>query len=133
MPPNDEPGTNRQLVRGAVECEHRLVLWHTTELEQHRPRLHHRAPELRLALAGPHARLGRLLGHRLVREHADGELAGRGRGAHGPAACLELAPRDPARLERLQAELAEADLVAARRIPPDPPSLVFAVLNALWH
>jgi hypothetical protein len=53
--------------------------------------------------------------------------------AHRHATRLELSPRDPARLERLQTELAEAHFIAARRIAPDPASLVFAVLNALWH
>src|SRR6185436_12138118 len=44
---------------------------HTLELEHHTPGLHDRDPHLRRSLALTHARLGRLLGDRFVRENPD--------------------------------------------------------------
>src|SRR3989441_13071658 len=79
-------------------------------LEQHAPGLHHRHPDLRRALALAHAGLGRLLGERLVGEDAH---------PHAPAAldvarerdarCLDLARREPAALDGLQAVVAEGE------------------------
>src|SRR5216684_659897 len=71
----DEPGGQGQLVRGE---QHRLLgdlLGHAFHLVEDAAHLDHRVPLLDVALAVAHARLGRLLGDRLVREHADPDLA----------------------------------------------------------
>src|SRR5918992_3096527 len=53
----------------------REVLRNTSELEHHASGLDDGDPVLGRSLAGAHARLGRLLRHRLVREHVDPDLA----------------------------------------------------------
>src|SRR6266576_3525750 len=67
----DEFRGNRQLVRcqphGFLGC--RFV--HSRHLKHDASRLHHRHPLLRRAFALAHARFGRLLGKRLVRENPD--------------------------------------------------------------
>ena len=83
-------------------------------LEEHAAGLDDRDPHLGRALALAHARLGRLLGERLVGEHAH---------PHAPAALdgarerdaggLDLARREPAAVERLQAVVAERERRAA--------------------
>ena len=71
------------------------------------PGLIDRRPVLRLALALAHPRLGRDGRHRLVREDADVQpaLAADELG-RGDAAGLDRLGRQPAALERLQAEVA---------------------------
>src|SRR3954452_1270408 len=64
-------------------------LGHACELEHHAARLHDGYPSLRRALALAHARLGRLLRDRLVREHVDCDLCAVGffawrRNSHWP-------------------------------------------------
>ena len=77
-----------------------------------RPGLDDGDPELGVALAGTHAGLGRLLGDRLVGEDVDPHLAAALDGAgHGDTGGLDLAGGQPARLERLDAVLAEGQVV----------------------
>ena len=76
--------------------------------------LHDGHPVLRVALALAHAGLGGLLGDRLVREDADPDLAAALHVAgHRDTRRLDLARGEPAAIERLQAEVAERDRVAA--------------------
>src|SRR6059058_5200302 len=120
---------HRQLLRGEAERFLRKRLRHTGQLEHDSAGLDHGDPPLRGALALAHARLGRLLRVRLVREDVDPHLpAALDLAGHRDPGRLDLAVRDPATLERLQPVLAERDLVAALRVPPHPPSMDLAVL-----
>src|SRR5437764_755741 len=65
--PRNDLRLDGQLLAGESERFLRERLGHARELEHDAPRLHDRDPVLWRALARPHARLGRLLGHRLVR------------------------------------------------------------------
>src|SRR4029453_12347357 len=110
------------------------VLGHPDHLVQDAPGLHHGDPLLRVALALAHPRLGRLLGDRLVREHADPDLttALEAPGERHPRG-LDLAVCHPARLERLQAEIAEGEGRAPRGDTLHAPALGLAVLDAFRH
>src|SRR3954447_4715192 len=77
------------------------------QLEHHAAGLDDGDPVLRRALAGAHARLGRLLRHRLVREDVDPDLpATTDLACQGVWGCLDLRFRDPAALEPLPPEVA---------------------------
>jgi hypothetical protein len=104
---------------------------HAGELVEDRAGLDHRHVVLDRALALPHAHLGRLLGDRLVREHADPELAlalevPGDRDARG----LDLLARHGPAAERLQAVLAECERVSALRVAGAGAFLRFAVFGA---
>ena len=78
------------------------------QLEQDAARLDDGDPALGVALARAHAGLGRLLGDGLVREDVDPDLAATlDVAGHGDTGGLDLAGGDPARLEGLDAVLAE--------------------------
>src|SRR5712692_6544750 len=70
-----ELGLDADLLRRQAETLARRWLVHTLHLVHDPPRLDHGDPELRVALALAHPRLGRLLRHRLVRKDADEDLA----------------------------------------------------------
>src|SRR5947207_2239798 len=90
-------GPDRQLVARQAERLPRERLGHAGELEHHAARLDHGYPVLGRALAGAHARLGRLLRHRLVREDVDPDLAAAlDLARHRDTRRLDLAVRDPA-------------------------------------
>src|SRR5262249_52482929 len=111
----DHLDLDRDLVSGALEGELGLVLAHAPDLEQHGSWTDAGGPVLDVALAGAHARLGRLARHGLVREDADVDLGLAARRAvRGNPRGLELARGDPAPVERLQPEVPEGDRVAAR-------------------
>src|ERR1700694_4597048 len=100
-----------QLAPGEAKRFLREVLGHAGELEHHAAGLDDRDPVLRSPLAGPHARLGRLLAHGLVREDVDPDLASAlDLSRHGDTGCLDLAVRDPGRFHRLEPKVAELDL-----------------------
>ena len=81
---------------------------HAGELEHHAARLDDGDPALRVALAGAHAGLGRLLGERLVRIDVDPDLAATlDLARHRDTSGLDLAVGEPAGLEGLEAVLAE--------------------------
>src|SRR6201999_935698 len=83
-------------------------LRHAGELEHHAARLDDGNPTFRVALAGAHAGLGRLLGDGLVREDVDPHLAATlDLAGHRDTSRLDLAVGEPTSLERLQAVLAE--------------------------
>src|SRR5688572_22624213 len=81
------------------------------ELEQHPTRLHHGHPSFRRPLALPHARLGRLLRDRFVREDADPDLAAAlDVTGERHARSLDLPVGDPAGLHGLESVGAERNL-----------------------
>src|SRR5690606_23811494 len=91
-----------------------------------------RHPVLHVALAGAHSHFNRLLGDRLVREHADPHLAAAlDVAADRAAGRFDLTRGQLAVRSRLQPELAEAD----RRAVPAPAVVaaleVLAVLGSL--
>ena len=95
------------------------VLRHAGELEHHAARLDDGDPALRVALAGAHAGLGRLLGEGLVREDVDPHLAATlDLAGHRDTSGLDLAVGQPARLEGLQAVIAELRRVCWPRERP---------------
>src|SRR5215470_3137039 len=103
-----ELGLDADLLRGEAEALARRSLVHTLHLVHDPARLHHGDPELGVALPLAHARLRGLLGHRLVREDADEDLpAALHAAGERDAGRLDLAVGDPARLERLEPEIAK--------------------------
>src|SRR5207344_2724271 len=85
------------------------------------------------ALAVAHADLGRLLGDRLVREDADPDAAATLDVArHRTARGLDLARREAAASDGLQAELAEGDLGAARGDALVAALLLLAIFPSSW-
>src|SRR5712664_2727932 len=128
-----EPGGQGQLVRSEP---HRLLgdlVVHAFHLVEDAAHLHHRAPLLDVALAVAHARLGRLLGDRLVREHADPDLpAALDEAGHGDAARLDLARGEPPRLEHLEAVVAEGEIALAISLALVAALHLLAVLGARW-
>src|SRR5690242_12965733 len=87
---------------------------HTLELEHHTAGLHDRDPHLGRSFALAHARLGRLLGDRFIRENPDPYFAAaldvaRERDTGG----FDLASGDPTRLERLESVGAERHFAAS--------------------
>src|SRR3990172_271617 len=130
----NEAGLDHQFVRRKAKRFAGVVLRQAGELEQHPPGSHHGHVVVDGALAFAHARLGRLLRHRLVREDPDPDLAAALHEPHqGAAGSLDLPGGHPARLERLQAEFPEADLGAAPVEPLHPAARLLAPLGALRH
>src|SRR5690349_16799629 len=128
-----ELGLHGQLVAGQAHGLASEGLRHAGELEHHATRLDDGDPALRVALAGAHAGLGRLLGVGLVREDVDPHLAATlDLAGHGDTGGLDLPVGQPAGLQRLQAVVAERHgLLAAREAVP-PPAVHLAELDALW-
>src|SRR6476660_7041007 len=123
---------DRKLHRGQADRLPRQRLGDARQLEHDAARPDHGNPELRRALAGAHPRLGRLLGHRLVREDRDPDLAAAlDLAGHRDTGSLDLAVGDPAGLERLQSVLAELHARAARGLATAAPAMDAAVLGAL--
>jgi hypothetical protein len=114
---------------------HRLAgerLRHAGELEHHAPWLDDGDPALRVALAGAHARLGRLLRVRLVGEDVDPDLAAAlDLARHRDTGGLDLAVGEPAGLERLQPVLAELDALLRAREARAAPAVLLAELDSL--
>src|SRR5439155_2708357 len=130
--PRDDPRLHGQLVAGETERFLRERLRHAGQLEHHAARLDHRDPVLRRALAGAHARLRRLLRHRLVGEDVDPHLpAALDLARHRDSRGLDLAVRDPARLERLEAVVAELHRGLSLGVPATAAALVLAELRLL--
>src|SRR5690606_1603708 len=115
----DDAALHRQLVAGAPQGLDGHFLADTSQLEHDAARAHDRHPVLRVALAGAHAGLGRLLGHGLVWEDADPDLATTANVVRdGAAGGFDLPAVNPCRFQRLQPELAEGHVV-----PPQRPAL----------
>src|SRR5215471_12910400 len=127
-------GLDPDLLRGEAEALARRSLVHTLHLVHDPSRLHHGDPELGVALPLAHARLRGLLGHRLVREDADEDLpAALHAAGEGDAGRLDLAVGHPARLQRLEPEIAEGQGRAALGLAPHAAALGLAILDALGH
>src|SRR4051812_7406406 len=91
-----------------------------------------RHPVFRRSLAGAHADFGGLAADRHVREHPDPDLADTLHVARDRAACrLDLARRDAARLDGLQAIGTEVQLEAALRLAVDPALVGLPELGSL--
>src|ERR1700694_2245330 len=71
----DELRGNRRIVRRQPHGFLGRRFVHSRQLEHDASRLHHRRPLLRRAFALAHARFGRLLGERLVRENPDPQFS----------------------------------------------------------
>src|SRR5213593_659999 len=132
--PHHELRRDADLVGRRAERLARDVLRHAFHLVEDPARLHHGHPLLRVALALAHPRLRGLLRHRLVGKDADPHLAAaleaaRERHARG----LDLAIRHPARLQRLEAVLAEGQGRAALGLAAHVAALGLAVLDPLGH
>src|SRR5947208_2344459 len=132
--PLDELRPHRQLARAQFHRLLRQLRGDSLELEEDAPRLHDRHPVLGRALALAHSRLRRLHRHRLVRKDAYPHLAAALDEARDrDARRLDLAVRDPRRLERLKPELAEGDgRAAVGHALPAPPHLL-PVLDPLRY
>src|SRR5439155_20231415 len=129
-----ELGLDGELLDGAFHGLARERLGHAGQLEHDPAGLHHRHPALRVALPRTHTGLGRLLGDRLVGEDVDPDLsAALHVTGHRDTCGLDLAGGDPARLERLDAVVAEHDAHAARGDTRHPPALLLAVLYLPGH
>src|SRR5687767_5810283 len=132
--PGHELRGDADLVGRRPECLARHVLGHALHLIQDATRLHHGHPLLGIALALAHARLGRLLGHRLVGKHTDPHLAATLQAAgERNAGRLDLAVGDPARLQRLETVLPEGQRGAPLGLAAHVAALGLAVLDALGH
>src|SRR6185437_2275687 len=128
----DELGLHRELVCRQPDRVARKRLGHAGKLEHHAAGLDHRHPAFGRALAGAHARLGRLLRDRLVREHVDPHLAATlDLAGHRNTCRLDLAIGQPTALERLQPVLAELHLDLSARGRCAAPAVLLAVLDAL--
>src|SRR5690348_3080754 len=125
---------HRKLLAGQAKRLLRERLRHAGELEHHAARLDHGDPALGGALAGAHARLGRLLREALVREDVDPDLAAAlDLAGHRDTSRLDLAVRDPAGVERLEAVVAELHGRLAPRGAGTPAAMDLAELGLLRH
>src|SRR5262249_42461567 len=123
---------HRQLVAGQAHGLAGERLRHAGELEHHATRLDDGDPAFRVALAGAHAGLGRLLGVGLVREDVDPHLAATlDLAGHRDTSGLDLAIGQPAGLGGLQAVIAEVDRLLATGEPVPATAMHLAELAAL--
>src|SRR5919106_5106498 len=130
----DELGRDADLLRGRAEGFLGDIRGHAFHLVEDPAGLHDGHPFLGVALALAHSRLGRLLGHGLVREHADPDLAAALEAARERhAGRLDLAIGDPAGLQGLEAVLAEGERGAALRLALHAAALGLPVFDALRH
>src|SRR5581483_4734283 len=119
-----------ELLAGEAERLLRERFRHTGELEHHPARLDHRDPSFGRALAGAHARLGRLLREALVGEDVDPDLAAAlDLARHRDPGRLDLAVRDPAGVERLEPVVAVLHGRLAAGIAGAPAPVDLAVLR----
>src|SRR5262245_4667673 len=133
-PSSYKSASNRHLVRNAGQCLLGDILRDAGDLKEHRAWLDPRGPILGVGFALAHSRFQRFFGDRLVGEDPDVHLALAAKEVHGgDAPRLQLPRRHPVRLQRLQAVIAEGDIVPARGVPLQHASLLLAELDSLWH
>src|SRR5216683_674049 len=130
----DELRGNRQLVRRQPHgfLSRRLV--YSRHLEHDASRLHHRHPLFRRAFALAHARFGRLLGERLVRENPDPQFSAaldEPRNRH--ARRFNLPVGDPRAFHGFQSVLAKRQISAAPGFAVAAPAHLFSVLHFFRH
>src|SRR5215472_10564322 len=129
-----ELGLDADLLGGEAETLARRHLVHAFHLVHDPARLHHGDPELGVTLALAHARLRRLLGHRLVREDANENLpAALHAAGEGDAGRLDLAVGHPPRFQRLESKIAEGQGRAALSLASHAAPLGLAILDPLGH
>src|SRR5215207_9700917 len=132
--PRDELALERQLLRRQAQGLARHLLRHPLDLVEDAAGLDDRDPVVGRALALAHTGLGGLLRDGLVGEHPNPDFAAALDVArHGDTCGLDLPVRNQARLQRLQAVLAEADLGAALGRARHAPLHLLPVLYLLRH
>src|SRR5205085_6875032 len=129
-----ELGLDGKLLRGESHGLARRRFINAFNLVEYAARLDDCDPVFGRALAFAHARFRRLLRNGLVREHAYPDFAAALDVArHGDTRGLYLPVRNPARLQSLQAVLAEADGGAALGRASHAPLHLLTVLYLLRH
>src|SRR6185437_16969482 len=119
-----------QLLDGALHGGSGQGLVDAGQLEEDAAGMHDGDPQLGISLARAHAGLGWLLRDRLVGEDADPDLAATLHVAgHRDTGRLDLARREPARLDRLDPEVAERDRGPALGGAVEASALRLAVLH----
>src|SRR5947209_7751185 len=133
-PPGHEAAAEGHLVSHAGQALARRRLGQAANLEQDHAGLDDRGPVFGLAFALAHARLGRDGGDRLVRKDPDVQapLAAHRVGGRD-AAGFDRFGAQPTPFERLQAEVAELDRVAAAGVTFYFAALTFSELYPLRH
>src|SRR5215475_6439533 len=122
----------RQLRRRQLERAARRLAVDTLHLEEHATGLHDRDPHLGRPLALAHAGFGRLLGERLVGEHAHPDASATLDGARERhASGLDLTRREPAAIDDLQTVVAERERRATPRRSAAATLLLLAILDLL--
>src|SRR5690348_8410060 len=115
-PPGNKLGLHRELGGSQAKRLACRRLVDALDFIEHAARLDRSDPELDTALARAHADFDRLLGDRLVREHADPQLAATLDEAGNATTCgFDLTRGERTMCRRLQAILAKADKVGALR------------------
>src|SRR5712664_4649039 len=130
----DELRGNRQLVRRQPHgfLSRRLV--YSRHLEHDASRLHHRHPLFRRAFALAHARFGRLLGERLVRENPNPQFsAALDEPRNRDARRFDLPVGDPRAFHGLQTVLAERQIPAAPGLAVAAAAHLLPVFHLLRH
>src|SRR5256886_10336453 len=125
---------NRQLVRRQSKGFLGRCFVHSGHLEHDASRLDHRNPLLRRAFALAHARFGRLLGERFVRENPDPQFSAaldEPRNRHTRR--FDLPVGDPRAFHGLQTVLAERQISAAPGFAVAAAAHLLSVLHFLWH
>src|SRR6266849_946396 len=125
---------NRQLVR---RQSHRFLgrrFVHARHLKHDAPRLHHRHPLFRRAFSLAHARFGRLLGERLVRENPDPQFsAALDEPRNGHARRFDLAVGDPCAFHGFQSVFAERQISSAPGFAVSASATLLSVLHLFRH
>src|SRR5437867_4165426 len=130
VPSCHEPSGDRELVRGQAHRLPRHILPHARNLVDDASGLDHRYPGLDRSLAGALTHFERLLGDRLVREHADPKLATTTHVAgDGTPASLNLARCHPARAQGLKAVIPERHRAAGGGLATHAAALRLAELG----
>src|SRR2546421_332226 len=130
----DEFRGNRQLVRRQPQGFLSRRFIHSRHLEHDASRFHHRHPLFRRAFALAHARFGRLLGERLVRENPDPQFpAALDEPRNRHARRFDLPVGDPCAFHGFQTVLAERQISAAPGFAVAAAAHLLSVLHFLWH
>src|SRR5918996_3300793 len=128
-----ELGLDRQLVSGPQHGLPRQRLGDARELEHDAPRLDHRNPSFGVPLARALPSLGRLLGHGLVWEDVDPDLAATADMArHRDSGRLDLTIGDPARFDGHEPVVTVVYGRPTLAQTPHATALLLAVLDLAW-
>src|SRR5262245_1662246 len=129
-----ELGLDAELLCGEPKPVLGRRLVHTLHLVEDASRLDHRHPELGVALPLAHPRLRGLLGHRLVGEDPDEDLAAAlDTSGQGDSRGLDLPVGHPRRLQGLEPVVTEGEGGPAMGLALHAPALGLPVLDALGH